>query len=101
MVRSYLLTLDGTAQQLSAALGPNVGRTPCKQVLLLLDASAANPCYVGHDNTVAATTAGLRIHNGVNTPVSIGPFETGAVDLQDLWVKGTNTQKLGVFIVPL
>lgn len=109
-VRSYTLTLTGAAQRLSQVLptgGGNADPTggedlPFRQLRLQADPANANVVYVGDSSAVSATA-----HGGSLDPTEasaqvlvLGPFPTGPLRLSDLWVLGTNTQRLMVLGVP-
>ena len=106
--RHYALTLNGSAQQLSTLLS-NTERggaedVACVQIILAADPANSNVIYVGANNTVAATTHGFALDPTQATAKdreSIGPFSSGKVKPSDIWVKGTNAERLMVFLVPM
>ncbi len=105
--RHYMLTLDGAAQRLSSVLANTEVGGPddvaCRQIILAADPANGNAVYVGADNTVSATDHGFSLDPTQATAKdreSIGPFDTGPVKLSDIWVLGTATQRLGIFVVP-
>ena len=109
-IRAYTLTLTGVAQRLSQVLAsgaanvePNKSEDiPFRQIRLQADPANANVVYVGDASTVSAT-----VHGGSLDPteasaesLTLGPFPTGPLRLSDLWVIGTNAQRLMVLGVP-
>lgn len=103
------LTLNAAAQRLSDIYGagtPVGGAADISysQVFLQPDGGNANPIFIGDDNTVSSTNYGMRLEKasaGVPpAPFTLGPFEAGGVKLSQIWVIGTNTEKLRVVGVP-
>lgn len=112
MVKAYTLTLSGAAQRLSQVLTTGAANAqphpsedwPLHQLILQADPANANVVYIGSDNTVSATTAGVALDPTQATAqdrVSLGPFAVGPVKLSDVWVLGTAAQRLFVLTVPL
>ena len=101
-MRHYVLTLDGTAQQLSSVLAPDDQQTRRPFRLLLFSALAANsnPIFVGGPDTVSATDYGFRINappaNLPEAPTPWGPFESGPAKLEEIFVIGTDTEVLHI-----
>ena len=99
--KQLTLTLTGSAQALTTALAAGIEDVPVKQIGLQADSANANVVYFG-DSAVGTPYA-------VNIPVPVtsvphGPlildFPVGAnVRLSELYVKGTNTQKVHGWIV--
>ena len=111
MVTQYTLTLDGTAQRLSQVYSSGAGNAqpsaaqdiPFRQVFLQADPANANVVYVGASSAVTSVNHGISLDPTQATAqdrVSLGPFPTGAVKLSDLWVIGTNAQRLMVLGIP-
>lgn len=105
--RHYTLTLDGTVQRLSAVLSnlePNVN--PYLRLLWLQPGGGnAGPIYVGSNADLTTSDYGFRLEAATGgvppAPWSIGELvNVSAVRLSDLYVKGTNTEKLQIFCVP-
>jgi hypothetical protein len=101
MTRHYDLTLDGTAQSLSAVLAAGEDDHPLLRVYLEGDDGNSNPIFVGADNTVSATSYGTRLP----APAAAEPLTerrdfTGVkLHLSDFWVLGTDTEVLHIFVV--
>lgn len=126
-MRSFVhldITLTGAAQnlggsltvaQLNLLLGADVVLERQKQgeptsqiaalytsraIWLQVDQGATNPVYVGGDNTVSSSSWGWRLPApaggvpGVPLPID----QAGQIKLTDLWVVGTNTEKLHVMV---
>jgi hypothetical protein len=107
MVKDFTLTLTGVAQRLSTVLAdPTVGGKddiPFRQIILCQDPANAAVIYVGSSSAITSTNFGFSLDPTEATAKdreSIGPFEAGPVKLSDLWVLGTNAQKLHVLGVP-
>lgn len=102
--RHYTVTLNGAAQRLSVALGLDAaGDVPYRQVILAADPANANVVYVGGDSGVSSTNHGFSLDPTQATAKdreSLGPFPTGAIKLSEIWVIGTNTQRLMIAGVP-
>ncbi len=102
--RHYNLTLDATAQQLSAALP---GTDPVeiedfglRELQLQADDGNSNPVYIGGNNTVSAAAHGIRIPTptgGVpDPPIRLGGFDSGPLKLSKIWVIGTDGEILNI-----
>ena len=107
MVTQYTLTLDGTAQRLSQVYPTALGNTqppvaadiPFRQVFLGGMEGNGNAVYIGTTSAVSATNHGASPAASVR--LSLGPFSgEGPVKLSDIWVLGTNAQRLAVLAVP-
>lgn len=94
VVRNYQLTLAAAATRLSQALTDTTpgGADDVGFSQLLLSASGA-VAYVGGDSAVTSTTYGTRVEVSAagDLPVSIGPFQGGAVRLSDIWAAGAGS----------
>lgn len=105
-VRDFTLTLNGAAQRLSTVLAvtePGGSRDEAyRQLMLQADPANAAAVYVGSSNAVSAASHGFSLDpTQATAPVLvIGPFETGPVKLSEIWVLGTNTEKLHIFGIP-
>lgn len=111
MVRHAVLTLSGAAQQLSSMLIPDLpakalGQPGLVQLWLQPDGANANPVYIGGDDTVSASNYGIRLEAGATgvppAPISLTTPQGHPkyLTLADIWVFGTNTQKLTVLWIP-
>lgn len=98
-VQDFVLTLDGTAQRLSSLYASADLDVPVQVVMLQADGANANPIFVGGSGAVTTSAWGFRIEKATATvppvPVIIA-VERMAIRLSDLWVIGTNTEKLHV-----
>jgi hypothetical protein len=100
MMKDGVVTLSGSAQQLSAVLGFD---ERVRRIRLQPDTGNSNPCYFG-GATIDGTNRGMRIP----APIAAEPpapyveegFQPGEVSLSDLYVIGTSTQKLRVSWIP-
>ena len=112
MVKSYSLTLTGAVQRLSQVLasGANNAMPTVMEDLayqqLRLQADPANGAvvYIGAGSDVSSTNHGASLDPTQATAVdslTLGPFACGPVKLSDLWVIGTNGQRLMVLGVVL
>lgn len=112
MVKSYTLTLSGSAQRLSQVLptGANNAQPhpsedwPLHQLIVQADPANAAVVYLGGDSTLSATNAGAALDPTQATAqdrITLGPFGVGPIKLSDVWVLGTAAQRLFVLTVPL
>lgn len=112
MVKHYTLTLTGVAQRLSQVLASganNVQPSVMEDVAfqqLRLQADPANGAavYIGTTSAVSSTDHGASLDPTQATAVdhlNLGPYGCGPVKLSDLWVIGTNAQRLMVLGVVL
>ena len=102
--RMFNLTVTAVAQPLSAALASPTTRggsqdEAFRQILLSMDTAVA---FIG-DSTVTTSSYGVEVFVAASPnnplPVSIGPFDAGAVKLSDLYVIGTSG-KLHILAIP-
>lgn len=66
------------------------------EVIIQADDGNSNPAFIGD---VTVTTAnGIRLHNSATVPeeMTIGPQAAGSINLADLYVAGTNDEKVNV-----
>lgn len=105
--RDFTLTLTGSAQRLSTLLSnAEVGGSLDEsyvQLILAADPANAAAIFVGASSAVSSTLYGFALDPTQATAKdreSIGPFIDGKVRLSDIWVIGTNNEKLHVFGVP-
>ena len=105
--RQHQLTLNGSVQQLSTAVQTDatIVVTASREwdpvasyIDLQADDGNSNPVYIGYDNTVSAGNHGVRIPTpsaGVPSP----PYRIeGPIQLRDIWVIGTNNEKLNIAV---
>ena len=100
---SYDILLTGVAQRVSTVLGQAVDGISFRQLIISADPANAAVAYVGADSGISSTSHGFALDPTQATAVdkvSIGPFESGAVRLSDLWVLGTNNERLHILGVP-
>lgn len=101
-MRHYVLTLDGTAQQLSSVLAPDdqQNRRPFRQVSFQARGTNSNPIFIGGPTTASATEYGVRVNapaGGVpDAPILWGGYDTGPIKLEEIFVFGTDTEILHV-----
>ena len=99
-LRSYVLTLNGSIQQLSTLLAATVQDVPVYCIDLQCDAANANAVYVGASDVDA--NKGIRLPVPVSSvpeaPYRIGSFDEANVYMADVFVIGTNSQKLRVLV---
>lgn len=104
--RDYSLTLTGVAQRLSSVLantevgGPN--DEGFRQLLFSADPANTAAIYVGSSSSVSSSAHGFSLDptQASQQPVALGPFERGPIKLSEIWVIGTNNEKLHLFGVP-
>lgn len=101
----YAVTLTGVAQNVAAALGLNeqAATLPYRQVILAADPANANVLYIGATSGVSSTDHGFSLDPTQATAKdreSLGPFPSGAVKLNEIWVIGTANQRLMIAGVP-
>lgn len=109
-IRSYVLTLNAAAQRLSSVLGDTEVGGPddhgLRQIILAADPANGNVVYLAGSNIgseISSTNHGFSLDPTQATAKdreSIGPFDSGAVRLSDLWALGTNAQRLMITVVP-
>jgi hypothetical protein len=102
--KHYAVTLSGAVQRVSTALGLTeaAATLPYRQLIFSADPANTAVLYVG-DSAVASTTHGFALDPTAATAmdkVSVGPFPSGAVKLQDFYVIGTANERLMIAGVP-
>ena len=108
-IAHYVLTLTGAVQQLSSVLPALTGGLkagaydyPCTFLTLQPGGGNANPIYVGDDNAITSTDYGFRLE-AATAGVPPAPFVfdpgVGNVKVGDLFVLGTNGEKLHLLLV--
>ena len=98
-LQHYTATMTGAALRLSTLMSePHL---PLRQIIFTNDASAAAVVCIGHAG-VSTADYGIRLPAGTTTPtnVSLGPFESGAVNVEDIYLIGTNNEKVHVTLIP-
>lgn len=99
MIRHHVLTMTGSAQQLSSVTGAlNLG---IRTISLQPAGANAAACYVGAAG-VSNTDYGVRLEAGAAgvppAPFVLGEFPTGWLKMEDLYVNGANTEKLHILV---
>lgn len=99
--KQLTLTLNGNAQVLTGALAADVGDPPIKQIGLQADAANANVIYFGDSalGTPFAVNIPVPVTSVPHGPLVIDVPKDAVVRLSELYVKGTNTQKVHGWIV--
>ena len=103
-VAQYVLTLTGSAQALSAAT--NATTATVRTVSLQPGVANANPIYIG-DANVSSSAYGIRLPAPVASeppaPVILGETQSqhGHFKLADVYVIGTNTEKVHLLVVTI
>lgn len=103
--RDYTLTLTGVAQRLSSVLTNTERGGPQDEayriIMLQPDKANTNDVFVGASSSVSSSVYGIRL-DATDTlpPVELGHYDTGPIKLSDLWVFGTNNEKLHIFGIP-
>jgi hypothetical protein len=111
MVKTYTLLLNGGVQRLSQvyASGANNAQPsatddlPFRQLRLQQVPANAAVIYVGADATVSATNHGASLDPTQASAVDsldLGPFDAGPLKLSDLYVIGSNNERLAILGVP-
>jgi hypothetical protein len=100
----YVLTLTGSAQLLSSVLAADVLEVPVGQLMLQADSANAAVVGVGFSNAVTAASCAATIPAAVAgvpaAPLLLGPFRPSQLFLSQIWVIGTNGQKLRIGVIP-
>lgn len=106
--RTYSLLLNGSAQRLSSVLTDTEvgGREDIayQQIILSAAAGNSNPVFIGSSSGVTSTAYGFALDATQATAKdreSIGPFPTGRIKLSEIWVIGTNAERLQIAGVPM
>jgi len=106
---TFDVTLNGSAQNVAAALGITVGGPADRayaQLIVAADPANGAVVYVGAASTISSTSHGFALDPTQATAKdreTFGPWGdgTGKVKLSDLWVLGTNAQIVHFCGVPL
>ena len=102
-LKHYDILLTGAAQRVSTVAGVAVDDISFRQLIVSADPANTAVAYGSDDSNISATNHGFALDPTQATAVdkvSIGPFESGAVRLSDLWVLGTNNERLHILGVP-
>lgn len=84
------VTLGAAAQSLDPSAA-----VPKPLVELRIESDTGNAAvYVGKDSTVSSTVYGASVLAGPAAAMKIGGGDQGKFNLQDVWVTGTNGQKI-------
>jgi hypothetical protein len=60
--------------------------TPCSWVAIL---GPTNAAYVGESSSTSASVYGYKFAAASAVPLIIGPFDRAGVNLEELWISGT------------
>ena len=96
------LTFNGSVQVLTGALGADVGDVPVKQIGLQADTGNSNIFLVGD-----SLLSGSLYSSLIPSPVSSVPYGHSIIDipkdavvrLSEIYVKGTNAEKMHGWII--
>ena len=102
--RHYSLTLNGAIQRLSTALANTAVGGPQDEGYRFLSLQPGkantNDIFVG-GSTVSATDYGMRLDPGdTAAPIELGSHDGGPIKLSDLYVIGTNAERLHIAGIP-
>jgi hypothetical protein len=105
---TFDVTFNGSAQNVATALGITQGKEadrPFRQLIVAADPANGNVCYIGAASTISSTSFGFALDPTQATAKDrevFGPFEsTGPIKLSDIWVLGTNAEKVHFTGIPL
>ena len=76
------LTIGATTTQVIAT------HTPCSWVSIL---PTTNLAYVGESSATSSTVFGTRLAANGTVPFTIGPFDRAGVNLDEIWISGTQS----------
>ena len=81
----------------SAATAVSATTINVSQVTLEGDDGNSNPAFVGGSGVTSAT--GIRLHNSATVPgrIQLGPHAANNINLADLYIAGTQNEKVNVF----
>lgn len=109
-LRDYTLTLNGSAQQLSTVLTGDQSRGGSKDeafrtILLQGDPANTHLIFVGSSSAVSSSLYGVAVPIPIatNNPTSLIEMSwshSGPIKLSDIWVIGTQNEKLHILAVP-
>lgn len=113
MLKTFVLSLDGTAQNLLTALTASAVTTTtgatenlhCVSLDLQPRGTNAAPVYIGDSSAVSSTNYGTRLEAGTAgvppAPYPFGPYRAGSINLADIWVIGGAGEFLHCTAVPV
>ncbi len=100
----YVLTLNGSAQQLSSVLAADIVEGAIGMLILQADSGNGAAIGVGFSNAVSTSVCALTIPAASGSvpaaPILLGPFHAAQLFLSQVWVNGTNGQKLRIGVIP-
>lgn len=101
--KQHVLTMDGTAQNLATALSITDGAQARNAIWVTLqpDTGNSNVVLVG-DSALSSSLYAFRLEAPAATiPPAPFVFDLGQLQMQlaDVWVKGTNTEKLRIGVI--
>ena len=87
------VTIGASATQATAT------STPCAYALIQADDGNSNPAFFGGSSVTSAN--GIRLHNSATVPERdyIGPFPQNLFDLSELYIAGTQNEKVNILYV--
>ena len=93
MIGLIQVTIGTSATQVSS------DHIPCAYAIIQADDGNSNPAFFGASGVTSAT--GIRLHNSATVPERdrIGPFNTNLFDLSELYVAGTDGEKVNILYV--
>lgn len=103
-VSQHVLTLTGSAQALSTASGASTATI--RTVSIQPGTANTNPVYIG-DANVTSSAYGIRLPAPVSSeppaPVILGETQSqvGHFKLSDVYVSGTNAEKVHLLVVTI
>ena len=111
MIKHYTLLLNGTVQRLSQVLASGANNAqpaasediPFRQLRVQAVPANAAVVYVGTTDQVSATNHGASLDPTQASAVDsldLGPFDAGPLKLSDLYVLGTNNERVAILGVP-
>lgn len=107
----YTLLLNGSPQRLSSVFTSGAGNAqpsdaeniPFRQLHIQQVPANANVIYVGASSAVSATNHGVSLdptQASAGDRLDLGPYDSGPLKLSDIWVLGTNNERVAVLGVP-
>lgn len=102
--KHYDATMTGSALRLSTVLGLTEAENISCRVITFMALTGTNQMYVGGDSSVAANNAGFVIPaanaTGYRTIVLSAGSDSGPIKPSDFYVIGTNTEIMGIGMIP-
>ena len=101
MIDHYDLTLPGVAQQVSDVLAAGADDNPALSIQFEIQQDDTNPAFVGGDNTVTATSYGVRIAPIAAAEQLTEPrvFKGVKLRLREFWIIGTAGDVVHILVV--